>query len=78
MTREELLIELRCLTRGLIAARHDGDLHARKVRAQAYLDGYAKALCDAGVLTQREALQLVLSERESVGAASARRPSEAA
>lgn len=64
MTREEMLVELRRLTRGLIAARHEGDLHARKVQAQAYLDGYTQALCDAGVVTQREALRLVLAERE--------------
>lgn len=67
MTREELLVELRCLTRGLIAARHDAGLHARKLRAQAYLDGYTKALCDSGVLTTDEALRLILREREADG-----------
>jgi hypothetical protein len=73
MGREELLVELRFLVRRVIAARHGGDLQVHKVRAQAYLDGYTRALCDAGILTGEQALRLILDERaEASAAASAR------
>jgi hypothetical protein len=67
MRREQLMTELRCLVRRVIASRHRGDLHAHKLREQAYLDGYTRALCDAGVLTADEALQLILQERAGRG-----------
>ena len=68
MIREELLVELKCLVRRAIAARHAGDLHLNKVRAQAYLDGYTRALCDAGLLTGDEVLRLILRERADTSA----------
>lgn len=73
MSREELLVELKCLVRRVISARHGGDLQVHKVRAQAYLDGYTRALCDAGVLTGEQALRLILDERADESAAASAR-----
>jgi hypothetical protein len=63
MGYEELVVEVRKLLRAAIGARYRGDLHASKVRAQAYADGYMRALSDAGLLGQDELLQVVAETR---------------
>ena len=63
MGYEELVGEVRKLLRSAIEARYRGDLHAHKVRPQAYADGYMQALSDAGLLAQEELLQLVAETR---------------
>jgi hypothetical protein len=66
MGYEELVAEARKLLRAAIAARFRGDLHANKVRAQAYADGYLRALGDAGLLDRAESLLLVTEIRAEV------------
>ena len=66
MGYEELLAEARKLLRVAIEARFRGDLHANKVRAQAYADGYTRALLDAGLLDRGELLLLVSETRAEV------------
>jgi hypothetical protein len=63
MGYEELVGEVGRLLREAIDARYRGDLHASKVRAQAYADGYMRALGDAGLLSREELLQLVAEAR---------------
>ena len=69
MGYDELTTEVRKLLRAAIEARYRGELHAHKVRAQAYADGYMKALGDAGLLGQHELLQLVAETRAELAAA---------
>jgi hypothetical protein len=66
MGYEELLAEARKLLRASIEARFRGDIHTNKVRAQAYADGYVRALGDAGLLDRDESLQLVRDIRAEV------------
>ena len=63
MGYEELVSEVRKLLRTAIEARYLGDLHAHKVRPQAFADGYMQALSDAGLLARDELLQLVAEAR---------------
>lgn len=63
MGYDQLVIEVRKLLRASLAARYLGDLHAHKVRPQAYADGYMKALCDTGLFTSEELLELVTETR---------------
>ena len=67
MGYEELLSEIRRLLREAIGARYRGELHAHKVRAQAYADGYMRALTDAGLLGGEELLALVAEARTELG-----------
>ena len=71
MGYEQLVAEARRLLSDAIAARYRGDLHANKVRQQAYADGYLRALGDAGLLSQRELLELVTETRLSLESAPA-------
>lgn len=64
MGNEELLATVRTLLRDAIQLRYRGELHASKVRAQAYADGYMRALLDAGHAGPDELLRLVAAERE--------------
>jgi hypothetical protein len=68
MGYEQLLAESRKLLRTAIESRFRGDLHANKVRAQAYADGYTRALLDAGLLERGELLLLVSETRAEVEA----------
>lgn len=63
MGYEELVSEVKKLLRASIEARYRGELHVHKVRAQAYADGYMRALTDAALLGQEELLQIVAESR---------------
>ncbi|HEX2670584.1 MAG TPA: hypothetical protein VHM25_06930 [Polyangiaceae bacterium] len=63
MGHEELLTQVRGLLREAIALRYEGTLHAKKVQAQAYVDGYMRALQDAHKVDQDELIALVSEER---------------
>jgi hypothetical protein len=69
MGYEQLLAEVRRLVRASIDARYRGELHLHKVRAQAYADGYMRALADAGLIAQDELLQAVAEARNEVAGA---------
>jgi hypothetical protein len=68
MGYEQLVAEARRLLTDAIAARYRGDLHVNKVKQQAYADGYLRALGDAGLLSQRELLELVTETRVALEA----------
>ena len=57
------------LLRKAFAARFEGGLHAEKVRAQAYADGYLRALVDAALIDEQQLLELIQRERQSDAAA---------
>ncbi len=63
MGHEELLTRVRGLLREAIELRYEGTLHAKKVQAQAYADGYMRALTDAHKVDRGELLALVTEER---------------
>ena len=63
MGYEQLVLEVRRLLHEAVEARYRGDMHVSKVRAQAYADGYMRALGDAGLLSRQELLQLVATTR---------------
>ena len=70
MGYEELLVKVQKLMRDGVSARYRGDLHANKVRAQAYADGYMRALLDAELVGHEELLQVVAEARNDVAGAS--------
>jgi hypothetical protein len=63
MGHDELMTRVRGLLREAIEMRYQGTLHAKKVQAQAYADGYMRALSDARQLDKDELLQVVSEER---------------
>jgi hypothetical protein len=74
MGYDQLVMEVRRLLRAAVDARYAGDLHAHKVRHQAYADGYMKALCDAGLLGSDELLQIVAETRTEIAGAPVAEP----
>jgi hypothetical protein len=63
MQYEDLLGKVRGLLRDAIEARYQGGMHAKKVQAQAYVDGYMRALTDAHQVPTEALLRLVTEER---------------
>jgi hypothetical protein len=50
----------------VLVAKSKGVSYQRLARAHGYVDGYMKALLDAGMATQQELLTLVAAERAKV------------
>ncbi len=73
MGHDELMTRVRGLLREAIELRYQGTLHAKKVQAQAYADGYMRALSDARQLDQEELLQMISEERAKFMAADTQR-----
>jgi hypothetical protein len=65
-TKIEMLTELRTMLRDVFVAKSAGGTYARLARAHGYVDGYMRALLDAGTVTKEELLAIVASEREEV------------
>lgn len=63
MPKTDLLAQLCTLVARAIAAAHSGGNYTQTTRAQAYADGYMRALLDARLATQNELLSLVAAER---------------
>ncbi len=61
-----MLENLRTMLRDVFRLRRDGAAYARLSRAHGYVDGYMRALMEAGVATQKELLELVAAERVRV------------
>lgn len=61
-----MLENLRTMLRDVFRLRRDGTAYARLSRAHGYVDGYMRALMEAGVATQKELLELVAAERVRV------------
>jgi hypothetical protein len=65
-TKVEMLTELRTMLRDVFVAKSAGGTYARLARAHGYVDGYMRALIDAGTVTKEELLSIVAAEREHV------------
>ena len=61
--RDQLMDTLKTLLRDVLRARFDGAAYAKLARAHGYADGYMRALLDAGLVEQKELLELVGNER---------------
>jgi hypothetical protein len=65
-TKVEILSELRSMLRDVFVAKSAGETYSRLARAHGYVDGYMRALLDAGTVSKEELLALVAAEREQV------------
>ena len=65
-SKDELLTELRGMLRDVFAAQAAGQVQARVARAHGYVDGFMRAIVDAGIADKRELLEVVATEREYV------------
>lgn len=63
MNLDELKETLRGLVRKTIEARFSGANYATLAQARGYADGYMRALLDAGIIDQKQLLELVTLER---------------
>jgi hypothetical protein len=66
MQRAEMLNELKRMLNDVLVAKSKGITYQRLARAHGYVDGYMKALLDAGLATQQELLTMVAEERALV------------
>jgi hypothetical protein len=66
MQKAEMLNELKRMLNDVLAAKAKGISYQRLARAHGYVDGYMKALLDAGMATQQELLTLVADARAAV------------
>ena len=64
--RQNLIRRLRGLLRETCQMRNEGVAYAKLAHAQGYADGYMKVLTDAGYVTQRELLDIILEVRRGV------------
>jgi len=65
-SKEEMLSELRGMLRDVFAAQAAGQVQSRVARAHGYVDGFMRAIVDAGIADKRELLEVVATEREYV------------
>ncbi len=63
MNLDELKETLRGLVRKTIEARFNGANYTTLAQARGYADGYMRALLDAGIIDQKQLLELVTLER---------------
>lgn len=63
MGKNHIISRLQEVLRDLFDSRHQGTLAAPFLRSQGFADGYMTALCDLGVLSNRELLAVVSEER---------------
>jgi hypothetical protein len=63
MKLDELRGTVRGLVRKTIETRFGGANYATLAQARGYADGYMRALLDAGLIDQKELLELVNAER---------------
>jgi len=65
-TKSELLVNLRSMLAEAFRLRNDGASYANLARSQGRVDGYIRALIDAGIATEEELLALVTDQRRVV------------
>jgi len=63
MSKTEMLETLRGLLREALRLRREGAVYARLAHANGAVDGYMRAIVDAGFCDSRELLALVAAER---------------
>jgi hypothetical protein len=66
MGKERWMVEVRGLLRRALETRFEGDLQVKKAKAQAYADGYMRALMDADLVDRDQLLRLVGEERRGI------------
>jgi hypothetical protein len=66
MGKERLILEVRGLLRRALESRYEGGLQVKKAQAQAYADGYVRALMDADLVDRDQLLRLVGEERRGI------------
>lgn len=67
MHEEQLLGRVRELVRASLDARFAGGPHHKLTQAQGYLDGYMRALTDAGLVDAPTLLRIIGDERQRDG-----------
>jgi hypothetical protein len=65
-TKDDLLQDLRGMLKDVFAAKAAGETYGRLARAHGYVDGYMRALLEAGIVEKAELLEVVAAERERV------------
>jgi hypothetical protein len=65
-TKTDMLDELKVMLYDALLAKTRGATYPRLARAHGYVDGYMKALLDAGISTNQELLSLVSQARSTV------------
>jgi len=65
-TKADMLNELKVMLYDALLAKTRGVTYPRLARAHGYVDGYMKALLDAGLATNQELLTLVAEARNTV------------
>jgi hypothetical protein len=65
-TKADMLNELKVMLYDALLAKTRGVTYPRLARAHGYVDGYMKALLDAGLATNQELLALVSEARNTV------------
>jgi len=65
-TKADMLEELKVMLYDALLAKGRGVTYPRLARAHGYVDGYMKALLDAGLATNQELLLLVAEARSTV------------
>ena len=65
-TKADMLNELKVMLYDALLAKTRGVTYPRLARAHGYVDGYMKALLDAGLATNQELLTLVSEARTTV------------
>lgn len=65
-TKADMLNELKVMLYDALLAKTRGVTYPRLARAHGYVDGYMKALIDAGIATNHELLSLVSEARTTV------------
>jgi hypothetical protein len=64
--KSEMLNELKRMLNDVLVARSKGATYPRLLRAHGYVDGYMKAMIEAGLATRSELLAVVAEERSLV------------
>jgi hypothetical protein len=67
--KSEMLNELKRMLNDVLVARNKGATYPRLLRAHGYIDGYMKAMLEAGIVSRPELLTLVAEERSLVNGA---------
>jgi len=66
LTKADMVDELKVMLYEALLAKTRGATYPRLARAHGYVDGYMKALLDAGLATHQELLSLVSEARSTV------------
>jgi hypothetical protein len=63
LSKTAMLENLKGMLKDVFKLRREGVAYARLSRAHGYVDGYMRVLLESGMVTRKELLELVASER---------------